>query len=259
MEYKNFLIKKEENISIIYFNRPNSLNALNSDVLKELNMIIENITNDNSVDVIIITGNGKAFVAGADISEMKDMNSNEARDFAKLGLDVFRKIELLNKPVIAAINGYALGGGCELLLSCDIKIASDKAKFGQPEVGLGITPGFGGTQRLARLVGLNKAKELIFTGDIIDSNEALRIGLVNRVVEHDLLIEESIKLAKKISKNAQIAVRFAKEAINYGYETDLETALNIEKNLFSLCFSTKDQKEGMSAFLEKRKPEFKSE
>lgn len=256
MEFDNFILKKDEDVAILYFNRPNALNALNSDVLTEFGQIIDIVNNDLNINVLIISGEGKAFVAGADISEMKDKTSIEARTFAKLGLDVFRKLEIMEKPVIAAVNGFALGGGCELMLSCDIIIGSEKAKIGQPEVGLGITPGFGGTQRLSRLVGTNKAKELIFTGDIIDANEALRIGLLNKLVNHEELMNESLSIAKRIASKSQTAVRYSKEAINRGIEADIETGFSIEKNLFSLCFSTNDQKEGMTAFIEKRKPNF---
>lgn len=257
MTYENLLLKKEGNIGVLSINRPNELNALNSKVLDELNMAIEDISLDDDIHVLIISGEGRAFVAGADIEEMKSKNSLEAREFANKGLNLFRKIELMEKPVIAAVNGFALGGGCELAMCCDIRIASEKAKFGQPEVGLGITPGFGGTQRLSRLVGLGKAKELIFTADIIKADEALRIGLVNKVVDLDELMNESIKLANKIASKGQLAVRYSKTAINRGFETDLETGMVIEKELFSLCFSTEDQKEAMSAFLEKREANYK--
>jgi enoyl-CoA hydratase len=258
MGYENLLIKKEGNIAKLIINRPKALNALNSQVLEELNEALSNIEKDDEVFVLIITGEGKAFVAGADITEMKNMTPEEARKFAKLGLEVFRKIELLEKPVIAAVNGFALGGGCELAMSCDIRIAGDKAKFGQPEVGLGITPGFAGTQRLSRLVGIAKAKELIFTGDMIDAFEAEKVGLVNKVVSQDELMEEVTNLARKIASKGQIAVRYSKTAINRGIESDIETGMAMERELFSLCFATEDQKEGMTAFVDKRKPNFKN-
>lgn len=258
MGYENLLIKKEGNIAKLIINRPKALNALNSQVLEELNEALSNIEKDDEVFVLIITGEGKAFVAGADITEMKDMTPDEARKFARLGLEVFRKIELLEKPVIAAVNGFALGGGCELAMSCDIRIAGDKAKFGQPEVGLGITPGFAGTQRLSRLVGIAKAKELIFTGDMIDAFEAEKVGLVNKVVSQDELMEEVTNLARKIASKGQIAVRYSKTAINRGIESDIETGMAMERELFSLCFATEDQKEGMTAFVDKRKPNFKN-
>ncbi|KPU26350.1 crotonase [Caloranaerobacter sp. TR13] len=259
MEYENLLLKKEGNICILTINRPKALNALNSKVLEELSNAVDQIEKDKDIYVVIITGEGKAFVAGADIVEMKDMTSEAARKFAKQGLEVFRKIELMEKVVIAAVNGFALGGGCELAMCCDIRIASEKAKFGQPEVGLGITPGFAGTQRLSRLVGIAKAKELIFTGDMIDANEAEKIGLVNKVTKPDELMNAAIELAKKIASKGQIAVRYSKIAINRGFETDIEIGMEIERNLFSLCFATDDQKEGMTTFLEKRKPEFKNQ
>ncbi|MCQ4925207.1 short-chain-enoyl-CoA hydratase [Tissierella carlieri] len=257
MSWSNLLFKKEGNIGILSINRPDALNALNSIVLDELNEAIDVINNDEDVHVIILTGEGRAFVAGADIGEMKNMNPIEARAFAEKGLSLFRKIELLEKPVIAAINGFALGGGCELSMSCDIRIASEKAKFGQPEVGLGITPGFAGTQRLSRLVGIGRAKELIFTCDIISAEEAYRIGLVNKVVPGQELMTSAIEMANKILSKSQLAIRYANAAINRGIETDLDTGMAIEKDLFGLCFATEDQKEGMGAFLEKRTPNYK--
>jgi len=253
----NLLFKKEGNIGILSINRPDALNALNSAVLDDLDNAIDMINSDEEVYVLILTGEGRAFVAGADIGEMKGMNTTEARVFAEKGLSVFRKLELMEKPVIAAVNGFALGGGCELSMACDIRIASEKAKFGQPEVGLGITPGFAGTQRLSRLVGIGRAKELIFTCDIINAEEAYRIGLVNKVVSGEELMGVAIEMANKIISKAQLAVRYAKTAINRGMETDLDTGMAIEKDLFGLCFATEDQKEGMGAFLEKRTPSYK--
>ena len=207
--------------------------------------------------MIILIGEGKAFVAGADIEQMSSINPNRAREFANHGMELMTYIENLEKPVIAAVNGFALGGGCELALACDLRIASSKAKFGQPEVGLGITPGFGGTQRLSRLIGSSNAKLLIYTGNIIDANEAYRMGLVNSVVEPDLLISTAEELASNIASKSQMAVKYSKTAINKGIQTDIDTGLEIEKNLFALCFASQDQKEGMTAFLEKRKPNFK--
>lgn len=220
MEFKNIILEQDQNIAVIKLNRPKALNALNSETLKEINDAIEIIEKDESIYTVIITGEGKAFVAGADISEMKDLNSIQGREFGILGNKVFRRIETLKKPVIAAVNGFALGGGCELSMACDIRIASVKAKFGQPESGLGITPGFGGTQRLARLVGEGVAKELIFTCDIIKADEALRIGLVNKVVEQEELMNEAMNMAKKIANNAPKAVAFCKEAINNGIQNE---------------------------------------
>lgn len=257
MNWQNLLWKKEGNIGILSINRPDALNALNSQVLEELYGAIDIISQDDDVHVLILTGEGRSFVAGADIGEMKDLNPIKAREFAERGIATFRKIELMEKPVIAAVNGFALGGGCELSMCCDIRIASTKAKFGQPEVGLGITPGFAGTQRLSRLVGIGIAKELIFTCDIIGADEAYRIGLVNKVVPPEELIDTAMEMAKKIVQKSQIAVRYAKTAINRGIETDLETGMAIEKDLFGLTFATEDQKEGMAAFLEKRHPNYK--
>ncbi|TCO71379.1 short-chain-enoyl-CoA hydratase [Marinisporobacter balticus] len=259
MSYESIKIEQQERIAILKLNRPKALNALNSELLKELNCAVDRLGSDENIDVIIITGEGKAFVAGADISEMKDLGAEAGRRFGNLGQNVFRKIEKMEKPVIAAVNGFALGGGCELAMCCDMRVASMKAKFGQPEVGLGIIPGFSGTQRLARLVGIGKAKELIFTADIIKAEEAEKIGLVNKVVDAESLMDEAINLAKRIAKNAQLAVRYANVAINRGIETDIETGIEIEADLFGLCFATKDQKEGMNAFIEKRKAIFKSE
>lgn len=257
MNWDNLILKRDCNIGILSINRPDALNALNSKVLDELYDAIETVEKDDSIHVLIITGEGRAFVAGADISEMKDLNPIEGRNFADKGMKVFRKIELMEKPVIAAVNGFALGGGCELAMCCDIRIASEKAKFGQPEAGLGITPGFAGTQRLSRLVGSGRAKELIFTCDIIGANEAYRIGLVNKVVSPEELMDEALNMAKKIASKAQIAIRYCKIAINRGLETDIETGMAIEKELFGLCFATEDQKEGMDAFLSKRAPNYK--
>ena len=256
MKYEKLIIVKQGHICIIRINNPDSLNALNSAILNELDIAFTEISHDNELYCVIITGEGRAFVAGADISQMKTMNAIEGKSFGEHGAAVFRKIEQLNKPVIAAINGFALGGGCELAMCCDIRIASSKAKFGQPEVGLGITPGFSGTQRMTRLVGAGKAKELIFTGNIINANEAKEIGLVNQVTEPEKLMETALEMAKKIASNAQLAVAFSKEAIERGQQADMDTAIEIEASLFGLCFATQDQKEGMAAFLEKRKPVF---
>ena len=258
MEFECLLIEKKDHIAILSFNKPKVLNALDSEVLNELNSAIEYIEKDEEIYVLIITGIGKAFVAGADISEMKDMNAEQGRQFGSLGSKVFRKIEMMKKPVIAAINGFALGGGCELSMCCDIRIASSNAKFGQPEVSLGIIPGFAGTQRLSRIVGMAKAKELIFTGNMIKAEEAYNIGLVNKVVESDSLMEEAMKMATKIASNGQIAVKYSKIAINRGYEVDFEAGNEIETSLFGLSFATNDQKEGMTAFLERRKAKFEN-
>lgn len=258
MEYTKLLIEKQDNICTVKINNPQALNALNTTVLNELDCAFSEIAADNSILAVILTGEGKAFVAGADISQMSTMNAAEGKAFGEKGAAVFRKIELLDKPVIAAINGFALGGGCELAMCCDIRIASAKAKLGQPEVGLGITPGFSGTQRLPRIVGMGRAKELIYTADIINADEAYRIGLVNKVVEPEALMDTAIALAKKIASKAPVAVKYSKEAINRGIQTDMDSAIAIEANLFGLCFSTEDQKEGMKAFLEKREAQYKN-
>lgn len=258
MEFKNIVLQKEDKIAIITINRPKALNALNSETLIELDLAIDEISKDDEIYALILTGEGKAFVAGADITEMKDLDVMGGRKFGILGNKIFRKLETLEKPVIAAVNGFALGGGCELSMACDIRIASSRAKFGQPEVGLGITPGFGGTQRLARLIGTGMAKQLIYTGDIINAEEALRIGLVNKVVEPEQLLEEVKLLAKKIVNNAPIAVKLSKTAINRGMQMDIDTALMYEAEIFGECFSTVDQKNGMIAFLEKTEKSFQN-
>lgn len=258
MEYTKLIIEKQEDICIVKINNPQAMNALNSTVLSELDCAFSQIESDQTIKVVILTGEGRAFVAGADISQMSTMSAAEGKAFGEQGAAVFRKIEQLKVPVIAAVNGFALGGGCELAMACDIRIASAKAKFGQPEVGLGITPGFSGTQRLPRLVGMGVAKELIYTADIIGADEAYRIGLVNKVAEPEALMDLAIEMAKKIASKAPIAVRYSKEAINRGCQVDIDTAIAIEANLFGLCFASEDQKEGMSSFLNKKAPEFKN-
>ena len=240
-------------IGIITINRPKALNALNSEVLDELKTVVESVDMEE-IRCLIVTGAGeKSFVAGADIAEMSGLSAAEGEAFGKKGNDIFRMIETLPVPVIAAVNGFALGGGCELSMCCDFRICSENAMFGQPEVGLGITPGFGGTQRLARLVGPGMAKQLIYTAKNIRAEEALRIGLVNAVYPPEQLLPEAEKLAARIASNAPIAVRACKKAVNEGLEADMDAAIVLEEKLFGSCFGTHDQKEGMSAFLEKRK------
>ena len=258
MEYTKLIVEKQDAVCVVKINNPQAMNALNTTVLGELDAAFTEIEKDKELKVVIITGEGRAFVAGADISQMSTMNATEGKAFGEQGAAVFRKIEKLPIPVIAAVNGFALGGGCELAMACDIRIASAKAKFGQPEVGLGITPGFSGTQRLPRIVGMGIAKELIYTADVINAEEAYRIGLVNKVVEPEALMDSALAMAKKIAKKAPIAVKYSKEAINRGMQTDLDSAIAIEANLFGLCFSTEDQKEGMAAFLEKREAVYKN-
>lgn len=240
------------NIAIITINREKALNALNSEVLDDLEKVFDGV-DTNAVRCLILTGAGqKSFVAGADIGEMSTLTKAEGEAFGKKGNDVFRKIETFPIPVIAAINGFALGGGCEISMSCDFRICSDNAMFGQPEVGLGITPGFGGTQRLARTVGVGMAKQLIYTARNIDAAEALRIGLVNQVVTQEELLPTAEKLANTIAGNAPIAVRACKKAINDGLQTNIDDALVIEEKLFGSCFESYDQKEGMANFLRKK-------
>ena len=249
----NILYEVKDNVALIKINRPDVLNALSLDVLKELEQKVTTAQEDEEVYVVVITGEGRAFVAGADIAQMKDLSPNEARAFGRFGGSVFSLLEAMAKPVIAAINGFALGGGCELAMACDIRIAGEKAKFGQPEVSLGITPGFGGTQRLPRIVGLSKAKEIIFTAQNIDAQEALRIGLVDRIVPDDQLLDAAMEMAGNIAKNAQIAVRHSKTVINKGMQCDIQTGMALEMQAFALCFSTDDQANAMNAFANKTK------
>ncbi len=252
----NIIFEKKGNVAIAAIDRPKALNALNSAVLDELDALVDAVKADAEIRVLILTGSGdKAFVAGADIGEMSGLSKAEGEAFGKKGNDVFRKLETLPIPVIAAVNGYALGGGCEISMACDIRICSDTAVFGQPETGLGITPGFGGTQRLARLVGAGMAKQLIFSAKNIKADEALRIGLVNAVYPQEELMPAAEKLAETIARNAPIAVRACKKAINEGLELPTDEAIVLEEKLFGSCFETADQKEGMTAFLEKRRHE----
>ena len=252
----NILLEKKGSIAVATINRPKALNALNSQVLEDLNELLDLVNADEEIRALVLTGSGeKAFVAGADIAEMSTLTKVEGEAFGKKGNDVFRKLETLPIPTVAAVNGFALGGGCELSMSCDIRICADTAVFGQPETGLGITPGFGGTQRLARLVGPGMAKQLIYTAKNIKADEALRIGLVNAVYPLEELMPAAEKLAATIAKNAPIAVRACKKAINEGLEAKMDDAVVIEEKLFGSCFETADQQEGMGAFLEKRKHE----
>ena len=255
--YETLKYEVRDGVAFVTVNRPKAMNALNSQVLDELYCAFYEISKNDEVLAVVLTGEGKAFVAGADIAEMSKLNTVEARDFAHKGHNVMNFIENLNKPVIAAVNGFALGGGCELSMACDIRLASSKAKFGQPEVGLGITPGFGGTQRLSKLVGKGMAKMLILTADTINAEEAYRIGLVEKVVEPEELIPCCEEIAKKIASKAPIAVGMAKTCINKGYHLDMFSGCALEAEAFGGCFGTEDQKEGMKAFLEKRPAEFK--
>ena len=249
--------REPNNIGILSINRPNVLNALNWDTLGELREFLEDVLPKEELKALIITGAGdKAFVAGADIAQMNEMKERDFQDYVDYAHRVYELIENEPCPSIAAINGYALGGGCELALACDIRIASEKARLGFPEVKLGIFPGWGGTQRVTRVLGLGKTKELVFTGEMVNAEEALRIGLVERVVPHGEIMNESKKLAGEIAKRGPIAVRLSKTAINAGSEMDLQKALLLEKTLVSLCFDSQDRIEGMKAFLEKREPSF---
>ncbi len=259
MEYKNLLLEISNFIATVKINRPEKMNALNNLTVRELDAMIDQLNNDETVSVIIITGSGeKAFVAGADIKELNALNMISAKEFAELGQSVFDKIEKSDKPVIAAVNGFALGGGCELALACHIRIASDNAKFGQPEVNLGIIPGYGGTQRLVRQINSGRAAEYILTGDMIDANEALRIGLINHVYPQSELLDNANKIAGKIASKGQQAIRNALKAVKSVDNSFLAEGLKIEADLFALCCGTEDFKEGTMAFLEKRKPDFKN-
>ena len=250
-------LEKQENIAILRIDRPEAMNSLNAQVLSELADGLDEVENDCGIKAVIITGEGKAFVAGADIAFMHGLDEQSGYDFGRLGQQVFRRIETMEKPVIAAVNGFALGGGCELAMACDIRIASERAKFGQPEVGLGIIPGYSGTQRLPRLVGKGKAMELILTGNIITAETAGSIGLADQVVPQESLMDEALAMARKIASNGPVAIAYAKKAIQQGTElSDMDAAIVLEADYFGKCFSTSDQKEGMAAFLEKRKPQF---
>lgn len=256
-EFNTIELVVEDAIAILTINQPKSLNALTTEVLSEIGQAIEEVENNLDIRALIITGAGeKSFVAGANIVEMKDKNALEAEIFGRLGNDVFYKLSTLRQPTIAAVNGFALGGGCELAMSCDIRLASENALFGQPEVGLGITPGFGGTQRLSRLVGPGIAKELIYSARNVKAPEAKEIGLVNRVVPLEELMPEAKKLAGKIAKQAPLAVEKAKEMINKGLDLPLAAGIDVEVTGFGLLFSTEDQKAGMTAFVNKEKATF---
>ena len=257
MNYKNIIVEKKNTVATILINRPQVLNALDKVTLQELTNVVEELEDDLTIHVAILTGKEKTFIAGADIKQMQEMDTLQAKEFATLGHRLLQNIENSRLPYIAAVNGYALGGGCEVMMACDIVLASTNAKIGQPEINLGIHPGFGGTQRLPRLVGNIKAKELLLTGDTIDAQEAWRIGLVNKVVDHEKLMDEADKLAQKISGKSTVQTAFIKALINKGRNIDLSSACALEISYFSSSFSTEDQKEGMTAFLEKRKPLFK--
>ena len=258
MNYKNILVEKKNGVATITMNRPQVLNALDIETIEELTNAVQELEQDTTIHVAVLTGTDKAFIAGADIKQMQHMTSLQAKQFATLGHRLLQHIEDSRLPYIAAVNGYALGGGCEVMMACDIILASTTAKIGQPEINLGIHPGFGGTQRLPRLVGATKAKELLLTGDPIDAPEALRIGLVNKVIEPEKLGEETERLAQKIATKSGIQTHCIKTLVNTGVNIDLPSACTLEISMFSSGFSTEDQKEGMAAFLEKRKPRFET-
>lgn len=254
MNYKTLYYKTEGKAGIITVNRPKAMNALNSLFFKEFNEVLDNVEEDKDLRTLIITGEGKAFVAGADISEMKGMSIAEAEDFSATGQNSFKRLENLEIPVIAAVNGFALGGGCELALACDIRIAGEYAKFGLPEVSLGLIPGYAGTQRISRIAGLSDALFLTTTGDMVDANYAEKIRLVQKVVKNEDLMQEAIKIAKSIAAKGKNAVSKAKQVVRKGYNSDFEESVLIERNEFSKLFNTEEMKEGVTAFMEKRKP-----
>ncbi|HKI79902.1 MAG TPA: enoyl-CoA hydratase-related protein [Ignavibacteriaceae bacterium] len=259
MNYKTLLIEKKENVAIVTINRPDKLNALNAQTLTDLRDVFTELKSDNSVFVVVLTGSGeKAFVAGADISELNKLNIIEAKSFAENGQEVFNLIENLGKPVIAAVNGFALGGGTELSLACHIRLCSENAKFGQPEVNLGVIPGYGGTQRLTRLVNSGRAMEYILTGDMINADEAYRIGLVNRIYQQNELLSKTLEMANRIASKGQQAIRLAVNSVTIVDEVSSKEGQNYEASLFAICCGTEDFKEGTQAFLEKRKPNFKN-
>jgi enoyl-CoA hydratase len=258
--FENVLLEQPEaGIYVLTVNRPKALNALNGQTLDEIGLAAAEVDADPSARVLLVTGAGdKAFVAGADIVAMQEYTAVEAKDFSLRGIRSFRRLETMRIPTIAVVNGFCLGGGCELAMGCDWILASDKAVFGQPEVNLGVTPGFGGTQRLTRLVGKARALELIVTGRQVKADEALSLGLVTRVVPSESLMEEALKTARTIASKGPISVRLSKEAVQRGQDLDLDNACLFENDAFSICFSTEDQKEGMKAFLEKRKANFQN-
>jgi enoyl-CoA hydratase len=258
MEYKNIIFKIEEQIATITFNRPEVLNALNEASLKEFSHAIDNVAENGDISVLILTGAGdKSFVAGADITEFLTFNALKAKLFSEMGHSIVNKLQEMPIPVIAAVNGFALGGGCEVVIACDFIYASENAMFGLPEINLGIIPGFGGTQRLPRLIGKNRAKEMIFTGKMVPAAEAQTMGLVNKVCAQDELMDDVLNVAKIIVAKGKVSLRAAKQAINTGMDVDLKTGCRIEIDAFAICLASPDAKEGTQAFLEKREADFK--
>jgi enoyl-CoA hydratase len=258
MAYDNIIFNVEDGIALITFNRPKALNALSADLLQELSDALDEIAKNEDIRILILTGAGeKSFVAGADITELAKFNALQGKNFAEKGQSIINKLQELPIPVIAAVNGFALGGGTEIALACDFIYASENAMFGQPEINLGLIPGFGGTQRLPRLIGKNMAKEMILTGKMIPVDEAKMMGLVNKVCTQEALMDEVMKIAKTIVSKGKVSIRAAKEAINIGMNVDLATGCAIEIDAFALCMASEDAKEGTAAFLEKRKADFK--
>jgi enoyl-CoA hydratase len=256
MSYKTIKIDYADSIATLTFNRPDALNAINQDMLDETRSAIDEINKNIDIKVLVLTGAGRAFIAGADIKTLQGFGPLEAKKFSECGQSLFAEIESMNIPVIACVNGFALGGGCEIAMSCDFIYASDKARFGQPEINLGIIPGFGGTQRLSRLAGKGRAKELCMTGKNITAEEACKIGLVTRVFPQESLLEETMKTAKEIAGKGRASLRALKHVIDNGSDVDLKNACIMEVDAFSICFASPDMKEGTTAFIEKRSPNF---
>lgn len=252
MEYQTIKVEKEEQIIMLIFNRSEKLNAMSDEFLTEMNDFMDRLESDTETRVVILTGAGKAFIAGADISLMKDMTPIEAAEYAHHTTEIYRKMENSDKVFVAAVNGYAFGGGCEMTLACDLRIASEKARFGLPETSLGIFPGGGGTQRLPRLIGMAKAKELIFLAETFKAEKAKEIGLVSSIVAPEELLAVAKELAVKIVKNSKVGIALAKQSMNYGAQVDMYSAINQEKNLFGLCFGTEDQRQRMDDFVNKK-------
>jgi enoyl-CoA hydratase len=258
MSYETVIFEKEGRVAVLKFNRPKALNAINLDVLKEVRAVLDQVEANESIKVLVLTGEGdRAFVAGADIAHMSQLTPLEMRYFSRTGQDLLFRLENLSIPVIASVNGFALGGGLEIAMACDFIYASEKAKFGQPEINLGLIPGFGGTQRLPRLIGKSRAKELCMTGDMMGAQEALDVGLINKVFPPEQLWEETMNTARSLSEKGSISLKALKDCIGRGVDVDLRDGCYMESDAFGLCIVSPDAKEGMSAFLEKRKAEFK--